>query len=149
MIKILLSSLLATIFFSCLIVWGADWKTIGSSDTAFYYFDKENITHTSKDIVTVWMKAVFTEKGIREATELFGKDCENFSYITELYKINCKDKNYCILSMNYYAKEEMVILSDSKSESEYRPIIPESVPEVLYQIVCEPAQRYGIISPRF
>ena len=143
-----LSFLTINIFFSFSGVWGADWRTFGSSDNAFYFYDEEGITRASQDIVTVWMKAIFTEKGIKEAAEKYGEDYENFSHSIELYKINCKDKIYCILSINHYAKEGTVILSDSRSDTEYLPIIPESVSEGLYQIVCKPAQRYGIISPR-
>ncbi len=136
--ELTLSLLLAiSIFFGYSVVWGADWKQIRSTNSATLYYDTEEITHPSKDIVKVLTKWVYTEKGIKNAQEMFGKNYKNLSYSTKSYEINCKDKTSRILSITDYNKDGTVISSDIKTNAEWSRVSPESALESLYKMVCK------------
>jgi hypothetical protein len=126
-----------SILFGFSVVWGADWKRVRSTGSATLYYDTEEITHPSKDIVKVWTKWVYTEKGIKNAQDIFGKNYENLSYSTKSYEINCKDKKTHIVSVADYNKNEVIISSEDKTNAEWLRIIPGSVLESLYKMVCK------------
>lgn len=69
----------------------------------FYY--AENMTRSYKNIVWVWIKLEYTEKGIAESVKEFGKDYENLSYSLQLWEIDCPAKKQRILSINEYSVE--------------------------------------------
>jgi len=137
--KALTLSLLLTIsiFFGYSVVWGADWKQVRSTGSAILYYDTEEITYPSKDVVKVLTKWAYTEKGIKNAQEIFGKNYGNLGYSTKSYEINCKDKTSRILSITDYNKDGTVILSNSKTNAEWSRISPESVLDSLYKMVCK------------
>jgi hypothetical protein len=57
--ELTLSLLLAiSILLGYSVVWGADWKQVRSTGSAILYYDTEEITHPSKDIVKVSTKWV-------------------------------------------------------------------------------------------
>jgi len=135
-----LSPLLAISIFlgySVAVVWGADWKQVRSTNSATLYYDTEEITHPTKDIVKVLTKWVYTEKGIKNAKEIFGENYKNLSYSIKSYEINCKDKTSRILSITDYNKDGTVISSDSKTNAEWSRVSPESALESLYKMVCK------------
>jgi len=135
-----LSPLLAISIFlgySVAVVWGADWKQVGSTNSAIFYYDTKEITYPSKDIVKVLTKWAYTEKGIKNAKEIFGENYKNLSYSIKSYEINCKDKTSRILSITDYNKDGSVIPSNSKTNAEWSSISPESVLESLYKMVCK------------
>ena len=119
------------------VVWGTDWKQVRSTGSAILYYDTEEITHPSKDIVKVSTKWAYTEKGIKNAKEVFGDKYENLSYSIKSYEINCKDKASRILSITDYNKDGTVISSDSKTNPEWSHISPETVLESLSKMVCK------------
>ena len=119
------------------VVWGADWKQVRSTGSATLYYDTEEITHPSKDIVKVLTKWAYTEKGIKNAKEIFGENYKNLSYSIKSYEINCKDKTSRILSITDYNKDGSVIPSNSKTNAEWSRISPETVLESLYKMVCK------------
>jgi hypothetical protein len=138
--ELTLSLLLAmSIFFgySVAVVWGAEWKQVRSTGSAILYYDTEEIAYPSKDIVKVSTKWVYTEKGIKNAKEIFGENYENLSYSIKSYEMNCKDKTSRIVSITDYNKDGSVIPSDSKTNAEWSRISPESVLESLYKMVCK------------
>ena len=138
--ELTLSLLLAiSIFFgySVAVVWGADWKQVRSTNSATLYYDTEEITHPTKDIVKVLTKWAYTEKGIKNAKEIFGENYKNLSYSIKSYEINCKDKPSRILSITDYNKDGTVISSDSKTNAEWSRVSPESALESLYKMVCK------------
>src|SRR4030043_738677 len=124
-----------SILFGFSVGWGADWKQVRSTGSAILYYDTEEITHPSKDIVKVLTKWAYTEKGIKNAKEIFGEKYQNLNYSIKSYEINCKDKTSRILSITDYNKDETVISCDSKTNPEWSRISQESVLESLYKMV--------------
>ena len=136
--ELTLSLLLAiSILLGYSVVWGADWKQVRSTGSAIVYYDTKEITYPSKGIVKVSTKWAYTEKGIKNAKEIFGEKYQNLNYSIKSYEINCKDKTSRILSITDYNKDETVISSDSKTNPEWSRISQESVLESLYKMVCK------------
>jgi hypothetical protein len=75
-------------------VWGADWKLFGVTENYLCYFDASSITRPSKNIVRVWTRKSYTEKGVIGWVGKFGKEYENLSRIIELMEINCVEKSF-------------------------------------------------------
>lgn len=57
--------------FICLVIipllanqaWTADWKFFASSGSGDVYYDKNSIVKVNKNIVRVWTKKTYSEKG--------------------------------------------------------------------------------------
>lgn len=113
-----------------------DWKLYSETDFFLSYYDKETINHISKNIISVWVKEVNTEKGITDMVNRFGEEFKNCDHIKKLYEVDCAEKRFRILSSAAYSKaEEMIISSDSPSE--WISIVSKSEGEALYKAVCK------------
>lgn len=111
--------------------YGADWKLYVSHEYFLVYYDEQSITHPSKNIVRVWTRWDYTEKG----EMMFKKKYENLNYKRQLEGVDCVGKRDRILSFTSYDKEGRVINSASGG-IEWDDIVPESVADALYKKVC-------------
>jgi len=117
-------------------VYGADWKFYGSSENFLGYYDAQSITRLSKNIVRVWEKRNYTEKGIIDMVGELGKKYKDLSYSKALIEINCLEKMNCLLSGASYDNEGGVIYFFS-FPSKWEFIFPESMAEILYKEICK------------
>jgi len=117
-------------------VYGADWKFLYFYDYSSDYYDAQSITHPSKNIVRVWTRSDFTEKGKIDAVGRLGKKFENLNHTIDLWEINCVEKMYRTLSGNAYDNKGEAIFFYS-SPSEWNFIVPESRGEILYEKTCK------------
>ena len=115
---------------------GASWKFYGSTEDFEGYYDTQNITHPSKNIVRLRVRLNITEKGVLYLVRNLGNKYENVSYYINLNEINCLEKEYRSLSRNFYDNKGEMIISTSPP-SEWKFIIPESIGENLYKEVCK------------
>ena len=60
-------------------VRGADWKYLGGNEEQQFYLDTGSISLLSKNIVRVWTKAFFTDRGIIGVIKQLGIKYENLS----------------------------------------------------------------------
>jgi hypothetical protein len=121
-------------------VWGADWKPYGASDDVLCYYDTESITRPSKNIVRVWVKWDYTEKGVLREIEKSGKQYENLNHSINLWEINCSERKFDLPKLTYYDNKGDLIESLSpppNSPQKWIFIIPESIGELLYKEVCK------------
>jgi hypothetical protein len=120
-------------------VWGADWRLISSTDSYKCFYNAEDITRSSKDIVGVWARLEYTEKGISGIVKEFGKHYENLSYSLELWEIDCVKKKQRFLSITEYSVEGSILYENpAKSRpSAWKSIYREAVGESLYNAVCK------------
>ena len=116
--------------------WGEDWKLYSETDFFSSYFDKENISRISKNIVRVWVKEVNTEKGMTDMVNRFGEEFKNCDHIKKLYEVDCAEKGIRILSSAAYSRAGEVIISDD-SPSKWISIMPKSEGEALHKTVCK------------
>jgi len=52
--------------------WGAEWRLYYFDETFSCLYDAQNITRPSKNIVMVWIKCIYTKKGVMDWVEKFG-----------------------------------------------------------------------------
>ena len=119
-------------------VWGADWKLIAEPtiDIGPFYYDASSINRPSKDIVRVWEKQVHSAKSVSEYAEKLGKSFGMLSYTATYIEFNCKEKTSDILSIINFSKDGSILLS-TQPHAEWTFINPESVFEILFEIVCK------------
>jgi hypothetical protein len=118
-------------------VWGEDWKAYGGTNGGVFYYDTENITHPSKNIIRFWHKTIFSEAGIREAVKTFGKDYENLDESISLREIDCPQKMIRSLAVTYYSNTGAVLDSAMNPEADWQFIGSAAIIESLYQRLCE------------
>ena len=121
-------------------VWGADWKAYGASEImGVYYYDASSITHPSKNIVRVWDKIVFSERGVIDAAKKLGERYKNTSFAISLTEFECIKKKTRILKCVFYSKDERIILpsSEQPSKTEWDFIIPGTMADTLHNAVCK------------
>ena len=117
-------------------VWGEEWKAYGGTNDGVFYYDTENITHPSKNIIRFWHKVIFSEKGIREAVNTFGKDYENLDHSLSLREINCSEKKIRSLAVTYYSNTGAILDSAMNYEAEWQFMDSAAIIESLYQRLC-------------
>src|SRR5208337_1046129 len=146
--------------------WGADWKRYMANDFGGWFYDAESITRPSKDTVRVWGKTVYTDKGvIRRVTEmgvisqkyedlaLKYKDSESkdlaskykalaskyeaLSYELPLFEFNCATKKSRTLKGTSYSRDGLVLDIYAPEAPDWNEIVPGSVAEALYKMVCK------------
>lgn len=118
-------------------VSGGNWKLYDSGDYSLNYYDAQSMTRPSKNIVRVWVKVNYTKKGVIVWVGRLGKKYEDLSHTKELCEINCVEKMFRSLSINFYDNKGGVIYSSSSPLLKWDFIIPESINEALYKEVCK------------
>jgi len=118
-------------------VWGEDWKAYGGTNDGVFYYDTENMTHPSKNIIRFWHKTIFSEAGIREAVKTFGKDYENLDHSTSLREIDCPKKMIRSLAVTYYSNIGAILDTAMNAEAEWQFMDSEAIIESLYQRLCK------------
>jgi len=117
-------------------VWGADWKLYFVHENLLAYYDAQSINHPSKNIIRVWTRWDYKEKGVLGWVGKGGKKYENLSQSIILSEINCIEKKVRDMSVTSYDNRGDIIDS-SNSPSEWNFIVPESNGENLYKEVCK------------
>ena len=136
-----LGAILATGFtiFAYAEVWGADWKLYDSNNLRKSYYNANSITRPSKNIVRVWVRWNFTEKGVMDMVRSAGKKLEKLEYSISLNEINCEEKTHRFLSSIYYDNNGKMIytIPSSKLPTEWLSIVPESNADNLCKTICK------------
>jgi hypothetical protein len=117
--------------------WGADWKFVLKNDTGEYFYDAERITHPSENIFGVWLRIIYSQKGIDEKAAKYGKEYKKLGETLMLWEINCADKMCCIVCLHDCSKSGGVICSLSNLEREWKSIAPGSMTAIFYKIACK------------
>ncbi len=117
-------------------VWGADWRVFDRNDEEIRYYYVQGIKHPSINIVRVWVKVEYTDKGLSEKVQKLGKTYESLKYTMMQQEINCTDRKWRNLSSHDYSNEEKVIYSKPRA-GEWKYIERGSMAESLYKAVCK------------
>jgi hypothetical protein len=133
--KLLLIMLSGLFLCFCPKAWGADWKYIGDTPNASYYYDAEDMVR-QENVVRVWVKAVYSPGGRRMEAEKVGGDIRNVTDSRALEEINCKDKNHRAVALVVYSMEQKVVISDFR-ERGLDFILPDSILEGFYKTLCK------------
>jgi len=130
-----LLAILYLLFSSAVEAWTAEWEFCAKSGWGYYYYDPQSIKRVSKDTIQVWEKAVYTEKGVQDMVKDLGPKYIELSYTLQLCEFNCSEKKSRILSATFYNNEGGIIGSFSYPTT-WEFVVPESVDEHLFNIVC-------------
>jgi hypothetical protein len=124
------------IFFLSMEAKAVDWVFCAKSKEGLYYYDPQGIKQASKDIVQAWTKLVYTEKSVQEHIKKLGPAYNELSYAIALGEFNCSEKKYRFLSITEYNQGGGVIASVTNNFSTWHFVVPHSVNERLFNIVC-------------
>ncbi|MGB7574018.1 MAG: surface-adhesin E family protein [Thermodesulfobacteriota bacterium] len=116
--------------------WGADWKYIEETYAGKFFYDADSI-RPSKDIGRVWIKLVYTEKGVNYMVSFLGEKYRTLSYAILLFEYHCGDKKKCIVPVVCYSRDGKVLISADDQNPNWDFISPDSIDEALYKIICK------------
>jgi hypothetical protein len=134
------------IFFCNTEGWGADWRFLGENEEYQFYFDNESITRLSENVLRIWVKSVFTNKGVIEHIKTLGIKYENLDHSMGLFELNCVKKTTRDLSVTFYSKGGGILGSTATDENfkvagQWEFIIPETFAESIYREVCKQSKK--------
>jgi hypothetical protein len=119
-------------------VWGADWKYYGESNDGKLFYNAESVTRPSEDIVRVWKKLVYSEKGKIDTADKFGKkEFEKLSETLILDEFHCGHNEHRLLSLSFNSKDGKVLYSANNSSGVWGFMFPGDKNEALYKILCK------------
>ena len=118
-------------------VLGVDWRVYARSEFGSYYYDSENVSRFRKDFMRVWQKIVLSNGGTANLAGELGKEYENVYEAIILREIDCVHKRSRILEITFYSEEGKVMKGESYKPVAWDFIIPDSVDDVLHQVVCK------------
>jgi len=143
----------SVIFLSFLVILLLVTPVIGSSDDWLEYgkdtsgdvfsYDKTTIQYRTKDVVQVWTKKVYSDKGREELgqmkikNERWTEDYDRLSHDVTLYEIDCKKQRSQVVSFTYYDTDSIVFKSYSYDKPSWSYITPDSQYDILRKIVCK------------
>ena len=126
------------------------WVFFGKSSAGSCFYDKDTVSRVWQDVVKVWDKLIYSEKGkagfiktIKDTPEYSGNE-QKYARLSEkrtLWEINCKTKESYQLFINLYDNSETVIASTPILSKTRMPITPGSSLEVLSKAVCPNAKK--------
>lgn len=117
-------------------VWGADWRFLLKNDTGEYFYDAKGITHPSVNTFGVWLRIIYSQKGIDEKAEKYGEKYKELGETLALWEINCAEKTCCMVCLQDCSPGGDFICS-SHLEREWNVIAPGSITAIFYKMVCE------------
>jgi len=112
-------------------VWGADWKLLQTNFQGEFFYDSENITHSSENIVGVSLKIIYSGKF---------KEQENLNKLDQtigLWEINCEEKKICLVSTSHYSREGEISSPQVWLPPEWKSIAPNTIMDALYKALCK------------
>ena len=128
---------LGLVFATCAEVSATDWRFYTRSEFGLYQYDAEDLSHLSKSLVRIRQKLVLSDRGITHLVQELGKEHENVREIISLREIDCVGKKSRILGLIYCSENGAVIKRESYDPIEWDSITPDSVDDLLHQVVCE------------
>lgn len=122
---------------------GKNWVWFSDSGNCSWYYDKTRIKTMPNKHIRVWTREetddVNTYIDDLNKKKLPTKGYENFSHSLSLHEIDCNSENKEIISFVDYDNEGKVLstFSISKEEINMEPVVPGSIMDALYKVVCK------------
>ena len=127
------------IFFFGLEGWAANWKyTVMNVFEDVVFIDMASLTQPSDNIVRVWIKLVYSQKGAVEAVEETRKQkCKDVNYTLNLMEYDCREKRSRTLSEHCFSKDDSILDSQTYSNPLWESVIQDSIWTCVLKAVCE------------
>lgn len=136
--KLIIIVAMGLLFFGNAEVWGENWKPLRpSKDGDSNYYDADSITRPSKDIVKGSVKTVYSPKSVNREVEKLGPNYKELSHRIVLWDMKCSEKKVAFLQMTTYTKNGTMIKSIKPETITWMSIIPETMGEDLYKLLCK------------
>jgi hypothetical protein len=126
-------------------VQGAEWLSIGKDRVGNELFvDLETVTKRS-GIIKTWMKGIYSDEGRKERiqdriiSKVSVERYEALGYALELQEIDCVKREFRVMAYTDYTADGRILHAttiEQKPSEGWEPIIPESMGEIVAQIVC-------------
>jgi len=91
-------------------VWGEDWKYIGEAYQGIYFYDTSRMRRPSNGIVKVWIRILYTKKGVNYMVGRLGQKFESLNYAIVLFEYDCGGKKKQILPIAFYSKDGKILI---------------------------------------
>ena len=117
--------------------WGADWKLLGTTEESEFFYDTASIVRPSGNIIRVWVRHIYNEKGVNTWVKKLGEQFENLDYCLELVEFDCPKRKMRLLSAHYYSKDGNIIQSSEFPKPSWWSVRPEKIDGSLYKGVCK------------
>jgi hypothetical protein len=97
-----------------------------------------SIKHQTKNIIQVWEKIVYSEKGRdKNKQNITKKGYDKLSHSLDLVEVDCKRGMSRFLSITDYDKDGLVLNSLSFDKPEWNQIVPDTEMDTLQKKACE------------
>lgn len=116
-------------------VWGQNWRLYGEDGFATYYYDTEKIIHTSKNMVRVWGKVVYTQEGAKGLATRLGREFRGLSFSIELYELNCTNREVKELQRTFFSQRATYLGEDNNLR--WGVVNSGTIQEKLFKAVCK------------
>ena len=120
-----------------------DWRYYGRTEWGDSYYDRQSIKKISQDILEVWTKEVVTSKKqkdlmikSRRGYDSAPRGFRDYAVELSLKEINCSTGEMRYLAIVDYNAVNKIIDSVDVT-GKWRQVIPDSILEDLYNIVCK------------
>ena len=114
----------------------AKWNTFGETIYGSWFYDGTSITQPSKDVVRVWVKLVWSDKGRAEYVEKYGEKFKTLDYTLGLIEIHCAGRIRS-LSESIYSTNRDLLSSFEFENALWRFMSPDSVMDDLRKAICK------------
>ena len=129
------SAVMALALFGYEIGWGAEWKFYGTNEEGSYFYEAGSMARLSEYIVRVYVKSVYTEKGIFHWVSGGGEEFQNLAFSLILSDYNCLERSIRYLSIVFYSKNEEVFYPMNNDEWHF--FAPDSMSGTLLEEICK------------
>ena len=122
----------------------SEWVSYGADETGDMQFDRDSVSWSSKETVTVWTRLVYSEEGKKSYISSLQPDrLSKYKYdelrnTDTLVEIDCRIKKAKLLLTEDYDTRGAPLLSGNLP-SQWYSIVPGSVADELRGIVCAPS----------
>lgn len=129
--------------------WTADWTLVAPYAGGEMYYFLSTIKSEKENVVPVWTKTVFNEKGKADALSyLNNKDkaaspTGALSYNLIYYEMDCLSGKYRTSASYYYDEKDNLIYSEKNAQSEFSDVLPDTILEKLKNTVCRSVTNAG------
>jgi hypothetical protein len=120
----------------CVEGWGANWRYFTSSRHGDCFYDADGITRQQNGMVRVWYKTVLNDEGRIDWVTKRGEKVKDVSYLIDLFELDCKGTRMRFLTGTSYSKAGSVLESSGSGSSDWDYINPDSLMDILFNIVC-------------
>jgi len=116
---------------------GAKWQYVDTDALGSkWYIDINSITEQSGDIVTAWLKCIYSDKGRIEHVSTWGPEYKDLAQTKSFFEYNCATKESRITTFTTYDSQNKVIDKQVIKERRWIPLPPQTVTDGIHKIVC-------------